>query len=132
LGEGPGIVTKRNSVMIALDSFEAIFIHRDPTDMRKSIDGLSVLVQEEMEKNPFSRALFLFCNRRRTHLKALYWEHSGFCVWFKRLEKEKFPWPKKDPKAVVTVTKTQLQWLLQGYKHWQMKPHQHLDYERVF
>jgi len=118
--------------MIVLDSFEAIFIHRDPTDMRKSIDGLSILVQEEMEKNPFDRALFLFCNKRRTHLKALYWEQSGFCVWFKRLEKEKFPWPKKDPEAVVTVTKVQLEWLLKGYKHWQMKPHKHLDYEKVF
>jgi len=117
--------------MISLDSFEVIYLHRDPTDMRKSIDGLSVLVQEEMQKNPFSRALFLFCNRRRTHLKAFYWERSGFCVWFKRLEQEKFPWPKKDVSSVVTLTKQQLEWLLEGYQHWQMKPHEALDFEMV-
>lgn len=118
--------------MISLDRFEAIYLHRDPTDMRKSIDGLSVLVQGEMRSNPFARALFLFCNKRRTHIKALYWDETGFCVWLKRLEQERFPWPKRDPEDVVTITKSQLQWLLQGYRHWRMPPHQRVVYEKVF
>jgi len=117
--------------MIDLSGFGGIFLYRDPTDMRKSIDGLSCIVQEEMGQDFFGAALFLFCNKRRNRLKALYWHRSGFCVWFKRLEKQLFPWPKKDSDAVVTVTKEQLCWLLDGYRHWRMKPHDELKYEKV-
>ena len=63
--------------------------------MRKSINGLSVVVQLDMKLDVKHPALFIFCNRRRTHMKALYFDRSGFALWFKKLEESKFPWPKK-------------------------------------
>lgn len=54
------------------------------TDMRKSINGLSILVEEYLEMNPFSGHLFAFCNRRRNMIKILYWDRNGFCLWHNR------------------------------------------------
>ena len=118
--------------MIDLGWVRQVYLFREFTDMRKSIDGLSVMVKEEMKKNPFDRALFVFCNKRRDRLKILYWNRTGFAVWFTRLEKERFSWPKKDPLDVIEITREQLRWLIEGYRHWQMKPHRKLSYEKVF
>ena len=58
-----------------------IFVRAGATDMRKQINGLALLVQEQMELNPFEAALFVFCNRSRQLLKAVYWDRTGFCLW---------------------------------------------------
>ena len=71
-----------------------IFVRPGATDMRKQINGLVVLVQEEMQTSPFETALFVFCNAQRRLLKAVYWDRTGFCLWMKRLEKGRFPWPR--------------------------------------
>jgi transposase len=118
--------------MIDLHGIHEVYLCREPTDMRKSIDGLSIVVEQEMDKNPFDRALFVFCNKKRDRLKVLYWNRTGFAVWFTRLEKERFFWPRKDDNEVVEITREQLRWLLEGYRHWRMKPHQKLRYEKVF
>ena len=68
-----------------------IFIRPGVTDMRKAINGLSIIATEQMEKDPLSGALFLFCNRYRRIMKALYWDRNGFCLWQKKLEKHRFP-----------------------------------------
>jgi len=59
------------------------------TDLRKSINGLAALVGEEMSLSPFTEALFGFCNRKRDLIKLLYWDHNGFALWMKRLEKDR-------------------------------------------
>jgi transposase len=69
------------------------------TDFRKQINGLSVIASEELKQNIFSGILFMFCNKSRTRLKILYWDRNGFCLWMKRLEKDKFPWPKNIDEA---------------------------------
>lgn len=56
--------------------------------MRKSIDGLAGIVENELELNPLEPALFVFCNRGRDKIKILYWENNGFVLWYKRLEKQ--------------------------------------------
>ena len=66
----------------------SIYVRPGKTDMRKQINGLSILVQDDLKLDPFSGALFLFCNKRRHLLKILYWDKTGFCMWIKRLEKE--------------------------------------------
>ena len=58
--------------------------------MRKSIDGLSILVSRQLQLDPFAGHLFGFCNRSRTIIKLLYWDRNGFCLWHKRLERPVF------------------------------------------
>ena len=70
-----------------------IFVRPGATDMRKQINGLVLLVQEQMQLSPFEAALFVFCNGQRRVLKAVYWDQTGFCLWMKRLERGRFPWP---------------------------------------
>jgi transposase len=62
-----------------------VFLCCDVVDMRKSIDGLSSFVEQELVLDPFASALFVFCNRKRDKIKILYWERSGFVLWYKRL-----------------------------------------------
>ena len=90
-----------------------IYIKPGPTDMRKQINGLSVMIEEEFGEGVFSGNLFMFCNRNRRRLKILYWDRNGFCMWLKRLEKDRFPWPKHGEEAV-EITKDNLLMLLDG------------------
>jgi len=108
-----------------------VFLCREVVDFRKSINGLSVLVEEHLGLNPFGPQLFVFCNRRRDKLKILYWERSGFVLWYKRLEKQRFPWPRRDKSDVLTMTGRELNWLLDGIDLFRIKPHEELSYERV-
>lgn len=82
-------------------------------DFRKSIDGLASLVEAELELSALSGALFVFCNKSRDKIKILYWDSTGFALWYKRLDKHKFKWPQKITPSMV-ITKEQLQWLLNG------------------
>lgn len=107
---------------------ESVYLHRDPVDFRKSIDGLSLLVDQAMGLSVFDAALFVFCNKRRDKLKILYWDSSGFCLWYKRLEEEKFKWPRKDDRDVITLTEEQFHWLLRGFDLHQLQPHKSLKY----
>jgi transposase len=79
--------------MLSLPPSVRIYIAVGPADMRKSFDGLSILVSEMLEKDPFSGHLFVFRNRRADRLKILYWDRSGFCIWYKLLEKGTFRFP---------------------------------------
>ena len=63
-----------------------VWLYTRPTDMRKSFDGLSVLVKDKLQEDPASGHLFVFTNRKRTYLKVLYFDRHGYCVWAKRLE----------------------------------------------
>lgn len=109
----------------------AVYVCIEPVDFRKQINGLAALVQEDLGLDPFSEQLFVFTNRRRDRCKVIYWERSGFVLWLKRLERERFAWPKHDGKDVVTLTAEQLNWLLDGYDLSRMKPHARLAYSAV-
>jgi len=110
---------------------DAVYLHREPVDFRKSINGLSVIVEGEMGLSPFSGAVFVFCNRKRDKLKILYWDNSGFALWYKRLEKEKFRWPRTWADEVIALSETQLHWLLSGLDIMRLQPHQALSYSQV-
>lgn len=105
-----------------------IYIRPGITDMRKAINGLTGLVQDEMELDPFSKSIFLFCNRQRKILKAMYWDRNGFCLWQKKLEKHKFPWPDTE-EAVRELKQEELSMLLNGIDFW--KAHTELKYSQV-
>lgn len=104
--------------MKSVDYFDKIFIHKEPVDMRKSINGLSVIVDQDMGKDLQSRSLFIFTNKRRTHLKMLYFDKSGFALWLKRLEESKFPWCKKLQDSVIEMNADDLELLLDGVNVW--------------
>ena len=89
---------------------ELVYLHRAPVDMRKQMDGLAVLAQDVIRQDPTSGALFVFTNARRNKLKILTWERNGFIVWYKRLERHRFPWPRSG-ESVLTLTGQQLHWL---------------------
>lgn len=99
--------------MLAFDDRAVIYLRTGPTDMRKSINGLAAIVQTEMKLNPFETAYFVFCGKTRRLLKLLYWDNTGFALWYKRLEKQRFPWPEAEKDAKV-LTAQQIRWLLDG------------------
>ena len=90
-----------------------VYVALGVTDMRKSINGLSMLVEEELGLDLFTGNLFAFCNRKRDIVKILYWDHNGFCVWKKRLEKDIFRWPESE-QEVIEISRSALNWLLHG------------------
>ncbi|MDN5939520.1 MAG: IS66 family insertion sequence element accessory protein TnpB [Salinisphaera sp.] len=106
---------------------DTIFVYRDAVDMRKSIDGLAAIVEAELEQSVFDPALFVFCNRRRDKVKLLYWERNGFVVWYKRLERHRFAWPRR----VTQLDAGQLSGLLDGIDIERIRPHESLHFEAV-
>ena len=90
-----------------------VYLAVGSTDMRKAINGLSILVEQAMDLDPFSGDLFVFCNRKCTIIKILYWHTNGFCLWLKRLEKDRFKWPQSGT-DIVEIGAEQLSWLLAG------------------
>ena len=108
-----------------------VYLCCDIVDMRKSINGLSILVEQALGLDLFTEKLFVFCNRKRDKVKILYWERSGFVLWYKRLEKDRFPWPDERADSVVTMTGRELNWLLDGIDLFRLKPHASLSYESV-
>jgi transposase len=102
-----------------------VFLAAGSTDMRKSINGLSILVEQALDLDPFAGDLFVFCNRRRNMIKILYWDKNGFALWHKRLEKHRFLWPTR-PERVVSLGTKELEWLLAGLDY--SNAHEQLRY----
>ena len=113
-----------------LPTHTQVYLGLGATDMRKSINTLSVLVEGAMELDPFSGHLFAFCNRRRNIVKILYWDRNGFCLWQKRLEKDKFHWPESS-EEVLEVDQRELSWLLEGLTIHQPTRYKELRYSIV-
>lgn len=84
-----------------------------PTDMRKSFDGLSALVVSQLQADPLNGHCFVFINKRKTQMKVLYFDRSGYCIWGKRLEQGQFN-ARLDKPGKRTLDSTQLKLLLEG------------------
>lgn len=108
---------------------DQVYVYLHPVDFRKSINGLSALVELEMELDPFMPALFVFCNRQRDKVKLLYWERNGFVLWYKRLEKQRFCWPLAQDNDVRELNTQLLSWLLDGVDIDRVRPHQSLHFD---
>jgi len=113
-----------------LPTHTRIYLAVGSTDMRKAINGLSILVEDRMDLDPFSGHLFAFCNRRRNMVKILYWDRNGFCLWHKRLEKQFFPWP-ESREDMLELDARQLSWLLEGLEPSQAKAFESLQYSTL-
>jgi len=105
-----------------------IFIRPGKTDLRKAVNGLTGIIEQQMTGEPFSGNVYLFCNRDRRLLKAIYWDRNGFWLSQKRLEKDKFPWPGTS-EAALELSYEQITMLLQGIDFF--KAHKTLHYKKV-
>lgn len=101
--------------MIKADG-KRVYLACGKTDMRKSINGLSAIVEGSFKLDLFGDALFVFCNRNRDRIKILEWDGDGFWLYFKRLEKGRFRWPEPDENQTMMLTAEELHILLGGAK----------------
>jgi transposase len=99
---------------IDLTNFGDVYIVCGRTDLRKGIDSLASLIQEQFELNPFSHSVFLFCGVRNDRFKALHWDGEGFWLLYKRFENGKLTWP-RDKVEVKQLSSEQLNWLMRGF-----------------
>ena len=100
----------------SMDSYDAIYVACGATDLRKNVDGLSTLVKQTFELDPFGNSIFLFCNSMKNRMKALVWDRNGFIMLYKRLDGAgaRFHWP-QDPVQVRNITPRQLNQLMCGF-----------------
>lgn len=102
-----------------------VYLYREPVDFRKAIDGLALIVEQDMKLSAFEVGVFVFCNKGRDKVKALYWDKTGFCLWYKRLEKHTFKWPRTHPDEMLYLSEPQWHSLLSGFP---IIGHQSLDF----
>jgi len=101
--------------MFTLSTSNRFHLYSQPTDMRKSFDGLSAVVQNILGSNPLNGDVFIFINRRRDKIKLLHWQGISFTLYYKRLEEGTFEVPTYDPEAgSITLSYTQMVMLVDG------------------
>jgi transposase len=101
--------------MFTLSSSNRFHLYSQPTDMRKSFDGLSGLIQNTLGSNPLNGDVFIFINRKRDKIKLLHWQGISFTLYYKRLEEGTFEVPTYDPEAgSLVLTYTQMVMLVDG------------------
>src|SRR5881296_430571 len=99
--------------MIGLPAATRVWLAPGATDMRKGFDGLAMLIQSVLQRDPFSGHVFAFRGRRGDLVKVLWWSGDGLCLFQKRLERGRFVWPQADSGSV-SLTAAQLSMLLEG------------------
>ena len=107
--------------MIAFSAGVRVWLAMGHTDMRRGFDGLALMVQEQLKRDPHSGQLFVFRGRRGSLIKILWHDGQGLCLFAKRLERGRFIWPSSS-EGVVTITAAQLGYLLEGID-WRMPQH---------
>jgi len=114
------------------DSGVEVYLCLEPVDFRKQATGLAALVQVGLELDPFAPSLYVFTNRRRSAVKILMWERNGFILWHKRLERQRFHWPRESAgEATVSLNVQELNWVLDGLDLSKWQPHVALSYQYV-
>lgn len=106
-----------------------IYLHRDYVDFRKAVNGLLMIIEQELALNPYDASLYVFCNRARDKLKILHWDKTGFVLWYKRLEKARFKWPVSEDTVVIELDEQSLNWLLTGLPIHPPQAHETLYYQ---
>jgi transposase len=117
--------------MISIGSHTRVFLAAGVTDMRKSIDGLSVLVVDVLQRDPLSSHLFVFCNRLRDKIKILYWHNNGFRLFYHRLERQRFWWPGAGESGAIEISNRELSWLLEGLDISRVEAHKNADFSLI-
>lgn len=100
--------------MLSLPPSVRVFVALEPADMRCGFDGLSARVRRVPDADPMSGHLYVFWNRRRDRVKVLYWDRSGYCLWYKRLERGRFRFPVSDGGGHAEIEHAELALILEG------------------
>ena len=100
--------------MLNINRVEKVYLACGYTDLRRSIDGLVMIVQNQLKLDPFDKALFVFCNKQMNKLKILHFD-EGFWLYYHRLEANSFKWPTTADEAT-KINIDELGWLLKGYE----------------
>lgn len=100
--------------MLDFNNANKVYLACGCTDMRKSINGLSAMVEGSFKLNPFEKAYFVFCNRGRNRIKILTWDNDGFWLYLKRLEKGHFKWPDSSESQTMDLSHEELSQLLKA------------------
>ncbi len=116
--------------MKAISKFDQILICRQPVDFRCGIFSLTALIQNELELDPFENYLFIFINNARNRIRLIYWDKTGFAMWYKVLERGRFFWPLDLEGDSIIIDRKILRSLLDGLNPWQ-QGHQELHYKFV-
>lgn len=103
-------------MLLDMNNLLAIYIHKDPVDLRKGVDGYAVLIQSELERNPLDGSLYLFTNRSHNKIKGLIYNGQGFWLLYFRPEHGKFQWKISEDGNSVMITKKQLELLFDGFE----------------
>lgn len=106
-----------------------IYAFLGKTNMCWGAHRLAGEAQAEISGGPFTGDWYMFCGPGRKKIKIVYWERNGFCLWQKRLERDKFPWPKKGS-GVRELTREECKMILKGIDIW--KEHQSIDCKKIF
>ena len=105
--------------MIAPGTGVRVYLACGATDMRKGIEGLAAMTQDVLRQKPTGGAVFAFRGRMGDRLKLLYWDGQGFCLYYKVLQKDRFPWPRAGDGAVrLTSAQLAMLWDRAGERHW--------------
>ncbi len=110
-------------IFLSAKDINAVYIHISPVDFRKGIYGLGAYVTREFCSAEGESNLFVFINRNRDKARILYWDYSGFALWHKALQSDRFKWPKRKQQEV-EITTQQLEYLLAGLSIDDLKPHE--------
>lgn len=117
--------------MIGFGPHTRVYLAPGATDMRKQIDGLAVMVEEVLREDPLCSHVFVFCNRGRDKLKILFWHNNGFWLWYRRLEQQRFWWPKGAQAGAVELSVRELTWLLEGLDPRHVEAHKRAHFSLV-
>ncbi|PKG79167.1 IS66 family insertion sequence hypothetical protein [Shewanella sp. Actino-trap-3] len=110
--------------MLMFQQLPCVYLHREPVDLRKSINGLAIIVEQQLLRQATDGSVFVFCNKGRDKLTIQYWDSTGFALWYKRLEQAKFKWPTKSEDECMRLSEQQFHWLLSGFD---VLGHQHVE-----
>lgn len=116
-----------------LSYFPKIYIAVKPVDFRKQSRGLATVVKNVLNSNPLeNKLLFAFTNKRRDSIRLLYWDQTGFALWSKVLEKDKYFWPKSKVDVKNSISSKELKWILQGIDLTKVKTHKKLNFDKIY
>ena len=108
-----------------------IWLYAHPVDFRKQIDGLVLLIADDLDKNPTTGELFIFRNRQKNKVKLLWYDRNGFWLFYKRLESGRLQFPTLSDHSV-ELTRDELSWLLSGLDFTQQKKSKKVDATAFF